>query len=143
VNSGTSGSASSGGLRHGLAQAGVSVLELLRTRLELASIEFAEERERTKARLILMIVAALFCAVALLCASAFVVLWFWDTHRLAAMGTVTVAYVVIGTGAALRLRASLHSPSSPFAQTLAELERDREWLSAMIRDRPTGDRPPR
>ena len=137
----TPGSAASGGLRGAFARIGVAAVELLRTRLELASLEFAEERERAKERLVLMVVAALFGAIALLAVSALVVLCFWDTHRVAALAAVTVVYVAICVGAILRLKQSLHSAPAPFAQTLAELERDREWLSATLRDSHDKQRP--
>ncbi len=136
MSQGTSGSTSSGGLRRLLAQAGVAAVDLLRTRFELASIEFAEERERAKASLVLVVIAALFCAIALLALSALVVLCFWDTHRLAAMAAVTATHLVIGVGAIWRLKVSQRSSSAPFAQTLAELERDREWLAAMVSGHP-------
>ena len=143
MSDGPPGSAASGGLRRALAQAGVSAVELIRTRLELASVEFAEEGERAKARLVLMVVAALFCAIALLAASALVVVWFWDTHRLAAMAAVTAVHLAIGLGALWRLRAGLRAAHTPFAQTLAELERDRDWLSAMVHRPPNDKRDPR
>jgi uncharacterized membrane protein YqjE len=143
VSDGTSGGASSGGLRRLLARASVAGLDLLRTRFELASIEFAEERERAKASLVLVVIAALFCAIALLALSALVVLCFWDTHRLAAMAAVTATHLAIGVGAIWRLKVTQRSASAPFAQTLAELERDREWLAAMVHDRHDGPRGPR
>ena len=138
MSDGTPRGASSGGLRGALAQAGASIVDLLRTRFELASIEFAEERDRAKASLVLLVVAALFCAIALLALSALVVLCFWDTHRLAAMAAVTAVHLAIGLGALWRLKASQRSAPAPFAQTLAELERDREWLAAMVQDRHDG-----
>jgi len=130
----------SGGLRRALVHAGVSTLDLLRTRLELAAVEFNEESERAKARLLLLVVAALFGAIALLAASALVVLLFWDTHRVAALTVVTLVHVAIALGAVVRLRASFGGSHAPFAQTLAELERDREWLSAMASDRAPEER---
>ena len=130
----------SGGLRRALVHAGVSTLDLLRTRLELAALEFSEESERAKARLLLLVIAALFGAVALLAASALVVLLFWDTHRVAALTVVTLVHVAIALGAVLRLKASFDTPHTPFAQTLAELERDREWLSALASDRAAEER---
>ncbi len=46
--------APAGGLRQALARAGAAAFELLRTRVELASVEFAEERERAKTRVVLV-----------------------------------------------------------------------------------------
>ena len=117
-----------GGLRAALARLGAAGIELSRTRIELATLEFAEERERTTTRLVLMAAAASGFAFALLGASAFVVVWFWDTHRLLALGGLTLVYLLIGVVALVRLQAFQRSAPKPFATTLAELERDRDWL---------------
>jgi uncharacterized membrane protein YqjE len=134
VSDETPGYAPAGGLRRALARVGVAMVELARTRLELAALDFSEERERTKLRLILAIVAATFLAFAVLCASALIVVMFWDTHRIAAIGAVTAAHFAIGAGALLRLRASQRTAPPPFQASLAELERDRQWLAGELRD---------
>jgi uncharacterized membrane protein YqjE len=128
VNDGSSPQGSGGGLRAALVRLGAAGIEFSRTRIELATLEFSEERERTTRRLILVAVAALGFTFALLGASAFVVVWFWDTHRLLALGVVTLIYVLIGVFALMRMQAFQRSAPKPFATTLAELERDRDWL---------------
>ena len=129
------GYAPAGGLRRALARVGAAALELVRTRIELAALEFNEERERAKLNLILVFVAGTFLAFAVLCASAMVVVIFWDTHRVAAIAAVTAVHLAIGIGALLRLLASQRAaPPTPFQATLAELERDRQWLAGEMRD---------
>jgi uncharacterized membrane protein YqjE len=123
-----------GGLRRALARVGAATIELLRTRIELAALEFAEERERAKAQLVLSFVAGAFLAFAVLCASALVVLAFWDTHRVAAIAAVTLVHLAIGIGALVRLQADRRSAPPPFRATLAELERDRRWLAGEMHD---------
>jgi uncharacterized membrane protein YqjE len=129
------GIAPAGGLRRALAKAGASLLALVRTRIELASVEFSEERQRAVSRIILAVVAATFIAFAVLLASALVVLLFWDTHRIAALAAVTVVHAAIGTGALLRLRADQRTAPTPFAATIAEFERDGQWLSDAVSER--------
>jgi len=124
----------SGGLRRALARAGAATVELLRTRVELAAIEFAEERERAKAQLVLSFVAGTFLGFAVLSASALVVVAFWDTHRVAAVAVVMVVHLAIGVGALLRVRASRRAAPPPFKATLAELERDKQWLAGEMHD---------
>ncbi len=126
--------APAGGLRQALARAGAAAVELLHTRVDLAGLEFAEERERAKLQFLLAGVAAMFLAFAVLCASALVVVVFWDTHRVAAIAAVTALHLVIGVLALLRLRAHQRTTPRPFAATLAELERDRQWLAGEFRD---------
>jgi len=135
VTDGTTGNAPAGGLRHALVRAGGSLLGLVRTRLELASVEYQEVRERTVTRLVLTAVVVIAFAFALLMASALVVVLFWDTHRIAALAAVTLGYVAIGAIAWWRLGVESRSSPAPFAATLAELERDGQWLSEAMRDR--------
>jgi uncharacterized membrane protein YqjE len=123
-----------GGLRRGLARAACAAIELVRTRVELAALEFSEQRDRAKLTLILGVVAATFFAFAILCASALVVLFFWDTHRVAAMAVVTLVHLGIGAGALWRLKAVQREATPPFEQTLAELDRDRRWIAGELHD---------
>jgi len=116
-------------LRGAVAQLGASLLALVRTRLELASVEFSEERERMQDRLVLLAVAIVGFAFGLLAASAFVVVCFWDTYRLPALAGVTLFYAAIGAAAVWRLNAGRRGDPPPFAATLAELERDCEGLT--------------
>ncbi len=128
----------SGGLSGALARLGESSLELVRTRVELASLEFSEEYERRKDQLLLIGVAAIAFAFALLAASAFVVAYYWDTYRLGALAGVTILYLLIALGALWRLNVQQRNAPRPFAATLAEFERDRQWLSERSGD--GGDR---
>ena len=133
MSAGTSGSASAAGLRGALARAGGALVELLRTRIELAALEFAEQREHAKGALVLVAIAGVFLAFAVLSASALVVILFWDTHRVAAIAGVTIFHAAVGVIALTRLQAFQRNAPKPFAATLAELEHDREWLTGSAR----------
>lgn len=117
------------GLRGALARLGAALLGLVHTRLELAAVELAEERARITAHLVLVLVAVFCFMAALFAVSALVVVWFWDTQRIAALCGVAVAYVVIGLAALWRLSLRRKSDAPPFAATRAELERDRAWVA--------------
>jgi len=123
-----------GGLRRALARAAGAAIELVRTRVELAAVEFAEQRERAKLTILLGVVAATFFAFAILCASALVVLLFWDTHRVAAIAVVTLVHLAVGAGALWRLKTVQREATPPFGQTLAELDRDRRWIAGELHD---------
>jgi uncharacterized membrane protein YqjE len=128
VSDGTPGRAG-GGLRGALGQLGSSLVGLLRTRLELAALELNEERDRAIEALILVNVAALAFAFAVLAASTLVIVLFWDTHRIAALLAMTIAYLLVGIVAAWRFSRRRPADAPPFRGTLAELERDRAWLA--------------
>jgi uncharacterized membrane protein YqjE len=107
---------------------GASFLALIGTRAELLVVELREEGERRKEMLVLAGVAALFLGLGLLLVALFVVVLFWDTHRIAAAGAVTVVYLGIGAGALARLRQKSRSSPPPFEATLAEFAKDVEML---------------
>lgn len=118
-----------GGLRSALGNLGASIVGLLRTRLELASIELETERSRAITSLVLLHVVVLAFAFALLSASALVVVLFWDTYRVGALCALTIGYIAIGLIALWRFRQPRPPGGRPFEGTLAELERDRAWLA--------------
>jgi uncharacterized membrane protein YqjE len=107
---------------------GATLLELVGSRIELAVVELREEGERRKGMLVLAAVGALFMALGLLLVAGFIVLLFWDTHRLAALGVVTLVYLGIAAFCFLRLRQQQLSAPAPFEATLRELAADREML---------------
>lgn len=122
------------GLSAALARLGESSLELVRTRIQLAALELSEENERRKDQVLLIGIAAIAFAFALFAASAFVVAYFWDSYRLAALAGVTILYLLIGAGALWRLDFQRRTAPRPFSATLTELERDRQWLAEQFGD---------
>lgn len=101
---------------------------MLRTRLELATVEFTEERERAKEMLLLVLSTILVALFALLFASVFIIAYFWDTSRLTAVGAVTGFYLVLAVIFLVRLRQRMGEKRVPFAATLSQLEEDAEVL---------------
>ncbi len=128
MNDASSGHARETGLRGSLARLAASGLALLRTRAELAALEFDESRDRAKRRLLLLAVAVLALALAWIACCALFVVFFWDAHRHAALLAVAILHLIVGVGALWRLK-STEGADPPFAATLAELERDRQWLA--------------
>jgi uncharacterized membrane protein YqjE len=124
------------GLRGALGRLMESGLALLRTRAELAALEFAESRDRARDQLVLAAVLGVALAFAWAALCALVVVAFWDTYRLLALGAIVAFHLVVAAIAWSRLRAAQATSSAPFAQTLAELDRDRQWLAEQFRNRP-------
>jgi|KBSMisStaDraftv2_1062788.scaffolds.fasta_scaffold12345_8 uncharacterized membrane protein YqjE len=116
-------------LRGSAARLGASLLGLVRTRLELASLELAEQRDRVQQQLTLLLAAMAMFMFAVLFLASWVIAYYWDTHRLTAIAIVAVVFA--GAGAALlalRSQAASVAPT-PFAATIAEFERDRAMLA--------------
>jgi len=53
---------------------------------------------------------------------------FWDEHRLAALGTLSLLFFATGALMALLLRSRAQAGSRLFSASLAELARDKERL---------------
>lgn len=107
---------------------GENLVALLHTRIELATVELREEGERRKEMAVLAAVAAVFLAMGALLFALFVVILFWDTHRILAAGGMTALYAGIGLFAVIRLKQSVRESPPPFEATLAEFAKDVEAL---------------
>jgi len=105
-----------------------SVIAMLQTRLELASVELAEERQRLMKVALLACFGLVFFAMALFMATAFIAVLFWDTYRLAAIGGLMLVYLVLSGVCLLAARRVLKVAPPLFEATLAEIDKDREAL---------------
>lgn len=98
------------------------------TRLELLANELHEERLHLE-RMLLFFFSSLFCfGMSIVLLSFFVVVLFWDQHRLAALGGLGTAFLVAGVFLAQHLGRMAKKKSRLFAASLDELARDREQL---------------
>ena len=105
-----------------------SALSLLRTRIELASVEFAEERERLKTSIGLVAVAAIAFGFAAIVVTFGVIAWFWDSYRYEAIVVVALLYAVVGVIALRRQSALRKAAPEPLAASIDALRKDVEWL---------------
>jgi uncharacterized membrane protein YqjE len=113
-----------GGLSDSISRLGGTVVAMLRTRLELATVEFEEEREHATELLVLVLACVLLALFALVFASVFVIAWYWDTYRMWSIGGVTLFYMTLAAGTFMRLQRRRREKPAPFAATLAELGND-------------------
>jgi uncharacterized membrane protein YqjE len=102
---------------------------LLQTRLELAATELEEETERLKQTVLLGAIALFFLAVGVILLTLFIVVYFWDTHRLLALGGVTVLYLIIGVAVALTAKKKMAGTPKFLSATMSEFAKDRERMS--------------
>lgn len=107
---------------------GAAFAALVGTRAQLLVLEFREEGERRKEMLGLAVLGALFLALGLLLAAFLVVVIFWDTHRIAAIGTVTALYLGISAWAFVRLQRKIRGSPPAFEASMAEFASDLEML---------------
>jgi uncharacterized membrane protein YqjE len=105
-----------------------TAVELIRGRLELISLDVEEARLRFFSTLLLGAIAFLCLALGAVMGAFWLVVAYWDTHRMLVLGLLTGAF--LGGGALALAALAWRARSGPrlFANTLAELEKDREAL---------------
>jgi len=99
-------------------------------RLNLLSTDLEIAREQTVSVLI-MVLVALFClCFGALLLALFVVVIFWDTHRLIALGSMTGLFMLTGVICLWRVIKALKAMPATFEASLAELAKDYKVLKA-------------
>ncbi len=116
------------GLFESLGNLGRTFLAVVQTRIEIFASEIDEERARLARIAVLAAIAALCIALAVVLAVFFLVVLFWDTDRLLAIGVLAGAFAVGGIVACLGLRAAISQRPKFLSATLAELRKDRTKL---------------
>jgi uncharacterized membrane protein YqjE len=121
--------AESTGLMESLKRLADTLLAIFQTRLELLSNEMEEERVRIEQMLLYGSVALFFFGLAIMLLTAFIVVLFWDSHRLLVLGVFAALYFVAGLLAWNALRRVAREKSKLFSASLAELADDRDRLA--------------
>lgn len=106
-----------------------TVLEVLQTRAEIAVTEFEEERERIRELVLFGFLALFFFGFGFLLLTLFIVVLFWDSYRVYAVGGFAALYLGVGFYSAVTLRQRLKTRPRLFAATLAEISKDRDRLT--------------
>lgn len=120
----------SGGLFESLKAMASSLIGIVHTRLELLSIDIAEEREHL-IMLLVLVQAALFClGVGVVLLAVLVAVAFWEGHRLLALGLLGTLFVLAGAGLAWLALHRTRTRPRLFAASLAELDKDRQHLGS-------------
>ena len=105
-----------------------SWVALLRTRLEILSLEIEEQREWME-HIVLLTIASLFCvSFGLLLLTLFVVVLFWENYRLWVLGGFALLYLGGGLALVLSLRRKSRNRPRIFSTTTTELAKDHSCL---------------
>ena len=122
--------AASPGLLASLRNLAATAVQILQTRLELFATEVEEERLRL-AQLVFWAVIAIFLLVlGVLMLTLFVVMLFWDSHRVLVTGLLAAFYLMLAAGIGLAVRSKARAKSKLFSASLAELAKDHEQLTS-------------
>lgn len=107
-----------------------TLTSIVSTRLELLANELQQERLRLTQMLLFALCALFFFGLGVLLLTLFIVVLYWDDHRLAVVGGLSAVFFALGTLAAMLLRNKAQAGSRLFSDSLAELAKDREQLRA-------------
>ena len=99
---------------------------ILHSRVELLARELERERIRVTRLLLIAFAALFFFALGTITLTIFVIVLFWDSQRLVAIGFLTAVYLGIAAGLAIYAKRQVSEGARPFAATVAELKKDRE-----------------
>ena len=122
------GAAARGGLLHSIKDLAQTLLGAAQTRLSILATEIEEERARLEQMLLVALAAAFCLAMGIVLCVALVVLYYWDTHRLAAVGMLAAGFLATGALLGWILRDKAKTRTKPFAITRGELAKDRAML---------------
>lgn len=121
-------------LRQSVGELADTLLSTIRTRIELFSLEAADQKARLVRLLALLCAALFFVALAVLLLSATIALYFWPTpYRYLALWLMVLLYLILGGVSFWMMRRNLRDGSLPFSATLDELRRDIA-LAGRLRD---------
>jgi uncharacterized membrane protein YqjE len=98
------------------------------TRLELAAVEFQEDARRLLGYLAWSLLAMFLAAGAAMLVALFVILLFWDTYRLQAVAAMAALLGIAALLIVSNVRSKLNAQTPLFADTLAELRKDVDYV---------------
>jgi len=129
-NSQSSSQLSAEGLLGSLKSITALAVAIAHNRLNLLSTDLEIAREQTVS-VLMMVLVALFClCFGALLLALFVVVIFWDTHRLIVLGSMTGLFMLTGVICLWRVIKALKVMPATFEASLAELAKDYKVLKA-------------
>lgn len=116
------------GLTSSVGRAANSLFALVHNRVSLFAIEFQAERLRAMDRLFWLAIGLALCLIGLVVGTVVLSFYLWQTTGYIGLVILAVVFLVAGALVLLRLRGQLQKAPRPFADTLAEFEKDRACL---------------
>ena len=116
------------GLLSSLQSLVATVVAIFHNRLELLSNDLEIARTHLVSTLTALLVALFALCFGVLLLAIFVVVIFWDTHRLLALGTVTGVFLLVGAICLWRVIKALKTMPATFEASLTELAQDYKSL---------------
>jgi uncharacterized membrane protein YqjE len=116
------------GLLESLSTLAATLVAIVHTRLDLLSADVEEGRAHVLSLLVLALAALFFIGVGVVLAAILLVVAFWDSHRLLALGSLAGFFLAAGVGAWAYALHKARTKPRLFAASLSELVKDRQQL---------------
>lgn len=121
--------AASKGLLQSLTHLTGTVIGVVQTRLSLLATDVEQGNQQLMAMLALALTAAFSIGVGVILTVLVIVLAFWDTHRLLVLGILACVFLLAGIGTWRLAQHRMRTQPKPFAASLLELGKDRQFLT--------------
>lgn len=115
-----------------------TLVAMIGTRLELAAVEFQEDARRLLGYLAWSLLAVFLAAASIMLVALFVILLFWDSYRLQAVAGMALLLAAGAGVIVMSVRSKLNAQSPLFADTLAELRKDIDYVRHAAAVSPAG-----
>lgn len=103
---------------------------MIHTRLELASVEMEQQSQRYLGYLLMSLLALFLFGIAIVLVAVFVIILFWDTHRIAAVLGMAALFALSALGIGMKVRAGFAAQPPLLSATMGELQKDLEFLKS-------------
>ncbi|MDQ1813706.1 phage holin family protein [Massilia sp. CCM 9210] len=107
---------------------GATLVAMVQTRLELAAVEVQEELQRFLGYVVLALASLILFGIAALLVVLLVVVIFWDSYRLEAIGAMAALFGVAGGLIAMQVKRSFDARPRLLGATVAELNKDVNFI---------------
>ena len=107
---------------------GGTLLAMVETRMELAALEVEEESQRLLGYFALALLSLILFGIAMVLVSLTIILVFWDSYRLHAALVLAALFATAGTLVGMKLRTAFRTRPRMLAATVAELNKDVNFL---------------
>jgi uncharacterized membrane protein YqjE len=121
------------GLRDHLAQLAGGLASGVDTRIRIALLDLAQERERTRDRVVLAFIVSIATLFACMTLNALGIALLWEALGWRSLVLSALVWLLVAAVAGWRLVLLSRRSTPPFAGILAELEKDRRWIRERFR----------
>lgn len=108
-----------------------TLLGVVHTRLELVANELQEQKAHLVKLLIYSLLMLFFFGIGFILLTLWLVVYFWDSHRLLILGAVTLTYLSLAVILGLALMRQVRHGPKLFSTSLSELNKDRAELESV------------